>query len=120
MNFIKRSVLGITVFAFSPIVLAGISLNNEIKWVEASSKSSSTSHFIQWKNTLANASDCVFGNGNVRTRLSTDDKELFSLLLTAYATKAKVSFYYSTTATSGGVPGHGTGCQITNAWITSQ
>jgi len=120
MHSIQKLVFGFIVFISSPMVLAEISWSNEIKWIAASSKSSSTSHFIEWKNPLQNVGDCVFGNGKVRTRLSFDDKELFSLLLTAFATNKKVSFYYSTTVTSGVVPGHGTGCQLRSVWLESK
>lgn len=102
-------------------VSAEISRNNYVDWIVASSAASSNSHFIQWKNLLQNPGDCILsGYSEPRTRISTADKELFSLLLTARAANKKVGFYYVTTPTTGAVPGHGSTCQITNAWLESE
>ena len=110
----------IAVLVLSVCANAEISRNNYVDWIAASSKTSSSSHFIQWQSTLQNPGDCASPNGSIRTRLSVEDKELFSLLLAARIANKKVGFYYSTTATSGPVPGHGTQCQITNAWFESE
>lgn len=96
---------------------AGISWDNEILWLLASSNASSSSHFVQWKNTLENANDCVFAGSNIRTRISSNDKELYSLLLAAKLANKKVSFFYNTTTALDIVPGHTSGCEIRSAWI---
>ncbi|MEE9303044.1 MAG: hypothetical protein V3U84_04575, partial [Thiotrichaceae bacterium] len=78
------------------------------------------SHMIEWKNALENANDCVFSGANrPRTRLSIDDKAAFSMLLAAKMTKMKVGFYYNLNTTLPVVAGHGSGCEITNAWLES-
>lgn len=115
-----RAILFIVLSVMSSVSMAEISRYNYVDWVVASSKSSSDSHFIQWKNSLQNPGDCKASNGTYRTRISMEDKELFSLLLTAKVAEKKVGFYYNTTSTTGPLPGHGSDCQITNAWLESE
>lgn len=104
--------------ALSPSTFSEISWNNEIDWIVASSANSSSSHLIEWKNTLQNDSDCTFGaNNNVRTRFSSSDDELYALLLSAKMAGHQVSFFYKVTTDLESVSGHGSGCEIINAWI---
>ena len=96
---------------------AGNSWDNEIDWIIASSAASSQSHIIQWKKSFPN-DDCKVGEGqSFRTRLSQDDKELYALMLASHLSGKTVSFKYSTELTSGAVQGHGSVCQLVNAWV---
>ena len=99
----------------TPANITGVSRDNYVNWVGASSASSSDSHFVEWKNQIADPEPCH----SRRTRLANEDKELLSLLLAARLADKKVGFYYSTTTTTGSIPGHGSDCQIVNAWLES-
>jgi len=116
MKLIKLAVVLVSM-AFSSIAMGmEISRNNYVDWVATSSVASSESNFIQWKNPLA--SGCQL-SGLARTRFSINDDALLSLLLTAKVSNKKVGFYYELIATTGPVPGHGSACQIVNAWLES-
>lgn len=115
MRKILIALLFFPVFSWSEV-----SRNNKVDWIVATSEISGGSNLIQWVNPLQNSGDCVFGTGTKpRTRLSANDKEIFSLLLAAKLADKNVGILYNTTASIPNVPGHGSGCEITSAWIES-
>ena len=103
---------GIVVFSHPAMALEK-SRNNYVDWIVASAHGTSTSHFIQWKNQIH--PDCQ----NNRTRFSVEDTALMSLLLSAKMSGKRVGFCYDLIATTAVVPGHGSHCQIVNAWLES-
>ena len=114
---LRTLLFSLVLFPFSSF--AEISRNNHVSWIGASSVNNGGSHFVQWQSPLQNPDDCKFAN-NYRTRISVEDKEIFSLLLSAKMANKKVGFYYSTETSLPAVSGHGTGCQITNVWLESE
>ncbi len=112
--------LFIGLLCFPALVSAEVSRNNQVDWLIASSELNGGSHLVQWVNPLQNSGDCVFGAGTAaRTRLSVNVKEIFSLLLAAKLADQNVGILYNTTTSLPIVPGHGSGCEITSAWIES-
>lgn len=117
----KKAVFGFLLVSVSLISNAGISRNNYVDWVIASSGDSSNYHMIQWKNELQSPDDCKSNNTSVRTVIKSTDKDLYSLLLAARMANKKVGFYYSTASIDAAVSGHGTpDCKIVNAWIEAE
>lgn len=115
----KLKIIAGLVFLALPFVshASEVSRNNYVDWVIASSAASSNSHVVQWLNPIHTACEA---SSLFRTLLSVNDEAVLSLLLTAKVANKKVGFYYNTTTTLSGVPGHGTPpCEIVNAWLES-
>ncbi len=120
-----QSLLGLTLSITLVSVANGqeVSRDNYVDWIGASAVASTGtpdkagSHFIQWKKPIH--SDCKAG-GKYRSRISVEDRELFSLLLMARSGGKKVGFFYELKPSTADVPGHDVPCQVVNAWIESE
>jgi hypothetical protein len=102
-------------FFIQPSMASEISRGNYVHLLLASANGTSTSHFVQWKNSISN------GCRENRTKFSFDDEDVMRLLLAAKLANKKVGVIYELTGITSGVPGHGLGaCQIVNVWLESE